>query len=209
MKIRWDKADKLSKGTAACSCSLDGGRFPFGTQVGSKVLHGGWRSSPLPRKEPPRKHKETWNPQHGGKVIVGGLPSCFSPLWLCRVFSSSGDRGLPSRCGAHAFPCGGLSCCGAWVLGWQGSVVVAHWLSCPLACGILVPRAGMEPSSPALAGGFLTAGPPANYLSCYFSIHGSLFCLILTGPERYPLSKDAYIIFRLQKVFIHTGLKLS
>ena len=30
MKIRWDKADKLSKGTAACSCSLDGGRFPFG-----------------------------------------------------------------------------------------------------------------------------------------------------------------------------------
>ena len=45
-----------------------------------------------------------------------------------------------------------------------------HWvfmaasrLSCPEACGILVPRPGMEPTSPALEGGFLTTGPPEKY----------------------------------------------
>ena len=41
-----------------------------------------------------------------------------------------------------------------------------HWvfmaasrLSCPAACGILVPRPGMEPTFPAREGGFLTTGP--------------------------------------------------
>ena len=32
-------------------------------------------------------------------------------------------------------------------------------LSCSVACGILVPRPGIEPMSSALAGGFLTTGP--------------------------------------------------
>ena len=38
-------------------------------------------------------------------------------------------------------------------------LVVARRLSCPAACGILVPRPGIEPTSPALEGGFLTTGP--------------------------------------------------
>ena len=33
------------------------------------------------------------------------------------------------------------------------------WL-CSKACGILVPRPGIEPASPALEGGFLTTGLP-------------------------------------------------
>ena len=37
-----------------------------------------------------------------------------------------------------------------------GSTVVVHRLSCPVACGILVPRPGIEPMSPVLAGRFLT-----------------------------------------------------
>ena len=40
------------------------------------------------------------------------------------------------------------------------SVVVARGLSCPMACGILVPRAGIEPTSPALEGRFFTNGLP-------------------------------------------------
>ena len=32
-------------------------------------------------------------------------------------------------------------------------------LSCPSACGILIPQPGIEPVSPALEGGFLTTGP--------------------------------------------------
>ena len=40
-----------------------------------------------------------------------------------------------------------------------GSVVVNGVLSCPAACGILVPQPEMEPMSPALEGRFLTTGP--------------------------------------------------
>ena len=43
--------------------------------------------------------------------------------------------------------------------GARDSVVVAHGLSCPTACGILVSQPGIEPTFPALAGGFLTPGP--------------------------------------------------
>ena len=38
----------------------------------------------------------------------------------------------------------------------MGSVVEAHGLSCPTACGVLVPRPGIEPTSPALEGRFLS-----------------------------------------------------
>ena len=40
--------------------------------------------------------------------------------------------------------------------------VVAQWLSCPAACGILVPWPGIEPASFAMEGGFLTTGPPGK-----------------------------------------------
>ena len=46
----------------------------------------------------------------------------------------------------------------------QASVVVAHGLSCPSAGGLLVPRPGIKPMSPALVGRFLNIGPPALYL---------------------------------------------
>ena len=36
--------------------------------------------------------------------------------------------------------------------------------SCPAACGILVLRLGIEPTSPALEGRFLTIVPPGKYL---------------------------------------------
>ena len=42
-----------------------------------------------------------------------------------------------------------------------GSVVVTHGLSCSAACGNL-PRPGIKPVSPALAGGFLTTAPPGK-----------------------------------------------
>ena len=47
-----------------------------------------------------------------------------------------------------------LSSCGAQVPECMGSVVAAHGLSCPAACGILVPRPGIEPASRVLEGGF-------------------------------------------------------
>ena len=39
---------------------------------------------------------------------------------------------------------------------------MAHELDFPLAFGILVPQPGTEPECPALAGGFLTTGPPGK-----------------------------------------------
>ena len=55
-----------------------------------------------------------------------------------------------------------LSSCGAQALEHVGSVVVVCGLGSPVACGILVPRPRIEPSSPALEGGFLTTAPPGK-----------------------------------------------
>ena len=44
-----------------------------------------------------------------------------------------------------------------------GSVVVAHGPSCSVACGMWdLPRPGLEPVSPALAGRFSTTAPPGK-----------------------------------------------
>ena len=61
----------------------------------------------------------------------------------------------PGRGGQAAAPLVESGCAGS-------GVVAHHWLSCFEACGLLVPGAGIEPKSPALAGGFLTTGPPGK-----------------------------------------------
>ena len=81
------------------------------------------------------------------------------------------ERGLLSSCGVWApehmgsvVAVRGLSICGTWVPERAGSVVAARRLSCPTACGILVPRPGIEPASPALEGRLLTTAPPGKSL---------------------------------------------
>ena len=87
---------------------------------------------------------------------------------------------LDLRCGVRASPCSGFSCCGARALGLWASVVAAHGLSsCGSralelrlsSCGAWayllrgmwdLPGPGIEPMSPALAGGFLTPLPPGK-----------------------------------------------
>ena len=49
----------------------------------------------------------------------------------------------------------------------MGSVVVVHKLSCPEACGNLVPGPEIEALSPALAGRFLTTGPAETSVCKY------------------------------------------
>ena len=96
-------------------------------------------------------------------------------------------RGLLSSCGTWApehpgsvVAACGLSSCDMWALEPVGSVVVACRLSCPMACGILVPQPGIEPVSPALVGGFLTTGPPGKSLSSFISD------FIYLGPLKGP-----------------------
>ena len=85
--------------------------------------------------------------------------------------------GATLPCGVWASHCGGFSCCGAQALGVQASVVatrrlsscgsqaVEHRLSnCGARTSLLrsmwdLPGPGLEPVSPALAGGFLTTAP--------------------------------------------------
>ena len=75
--------------------------------------------------------------------------------WLCWVFAVA--------CGFFfAVLHGLLSSCGTWAPEHAGSGVVARGLSCPAACGILVSRPGIEPTSPALEGELLTTGPPGK-----------------------------------------------
>jgi len=60
-----------------------------------------------------------------------------------------------------------LTAAAALVLGLrstQASVVAVSGLSCAMTCGILVPRPEIEPIFPALAGRFLTTGPPGKSL---------------------------------------------
>ena len=69
-----------------------------------------------------------------------------------------------SSCDAQGPECMGSVVCGTWalLLRHASSIVVVHRLSCPAACGILVPWTGIEPTSPALEGKFFTTGPPGK-----------------------------------------------
>ena len=139
-------------------------------------------------------------------------------LWLQRA-------GTTLHCGARASHCGGFSCCGAQALGAQASVVAAHGLSscgmrslerrlsscgsraleCRLSsCGAWawllhsmwdLPGPGLEPVSPALAGGFLTTAPPGkSHIQCFKPYH-----------IRPVLSNKSYtvIVARIHHFFFH------
>ena len=51
--------------------------------------------------------------------------------------------------------------------------VVVHGLSCPLACGILVPQRGIKPASSTLEGAFSITGPPGKVPKL-----SSFYCLL-------------------------------
>ena len=55
-----------------------------------------------------------------------------------------------------------FSSCAVWPLEHLGSVAVAPEPSYCVACGVLVSRPGIEPTSPALEDWFLTTGPQGN-----------------------------------------------
>ena len=75
---------------------------------------------------------------------------CVGSSLLQAGFLQLWQAGATLRCGAQASHCGGFSCCGAWALGSQGSVVVAyglqsagsvvvaHGFSCFVECGIFL-----------------------------------------------------------------------
>ena len=76
-------------------------------------------------------------------------------FWLCWVWVTACNSELQ---------------CMAFFSSWgaRGSVVAAHGLNYPIVCGILVSHPGIEPTFPALEGGFLTPGPLGKSLCAVF-----------------------------------------
>ena len=133
--------------------------------------------------------------------------------------------GVTLHCGAQASHRGAFSCCGAWVLGVRPSVVVARGLSsCSSralerrlsSCG---PRAqlldgmwdppgpGLEPVSPALAGGLLTTAPGKSPAYFLIGLFWGLFCFILIVSHcgfdlHFPAISDEYIFMCLLAIYM-------
>ena len=116
---------------------------------------------------------------------------CIGSSLLHVGFLQLWQAGATLRCSAHASHCSGFSC-GAWALGVCASVVVARrFSSCGTQAELLrgmwdLPRPGIEPMFPALAGGFLTAAPPGkSQCHCFLCNTHLVFCfqLCLMSPN--------------------------
>ena len=116
----------------------------------------------------------------------------WAALGLCccaRALLQLWQAGAILHYGLRASHCGGFSCCGARALGTRASVVVARRpqssrASVVIVCGLSscgaraqllcsmwdLPGPGIEPLSPALAGGFLTTAPPGKSLFKCFKL---------------------------------------
>ena len=91
---------------------------------------------------------------------------------MCGLFSACGEQRLLSSCGAQASHCRGFSRCGAQARAVQASSVVTRGLSssgtqAQLLHGMWgLSGPGIEPASPALAGGSFDTEPPRKPLFC-------------------------------------------
>ena len=99
---------------------------------------------------------------------------------LSGLFSSCGKQGLCYSCSVRVSHSSGFSCCGVWALGPLGFSSCGSWAlehrldSCDtqtkLFCGMWdLPGSGIEPVSPALAGGFFTTKPPGKPLAIFLN----------------------------------------
>ena len=90
----------------------------------------------------------TWVGSHGSpekrQLIIIIIFSKIMYLELSGVSVAACGLSLLQRvgaalpCGAQAASCGGFSCCKAWAPGRGGSVVAAHAIGCPAACGVFL-----------------------------------------------------------------------
>ena len=100
------------------------------------------------------------------------------------------------RCHAASFLVGHRPLAAEHRLSSTNSVVVEHGLSCPSACGILLPQPGIECAFPALQGGVLTTGPPGKR-------PGSCLTRFLLSFLKKSISLPLPNLSSLSRVFIH------
>ena len=147
----------------------------------SILVQSGVATHPAPIPQKQNERKKGW-----GIFFLNFIILLFIYFWLRWVFiavrglSLVVARGATLCCGVRASYCGGFSCCGAWALGTRASAVGARGLSscgsralerrlssCGARAQLLrgmwdLPGPGLEPVSPALAGGFPTTAPPGK-----------------------------------------------
>ena len=99
---------------------------------------------------------------------------CLFQCWLCWVFIAvcrlslvALSKGLLSGSGAEASHCSGFPCCGAWARVGFSSCGRRTQLPCSMWS---LPGERIKPMSPALAGGFLTTGPPRRSLTLFILV---------------------------------------
>ena len=100
----------------------------------------------------------------------------------------------------------------ARTLGWWASVVAVHGLGCSKACGSSwTPRPGIEPVSPMLAGGFLSAGlarksSSFSFIMCFVinftacklkSHHAFVYIMVLVSQLTFCCVFEKYYLFSL------------
>ena len=90
---------------------------------------------------------------------------CVGSSLLCKGFLQLRQAGVTLHRGAWASHCRGLSC-------WEHRLQTRRLSSCGSRAQLLrsmwdLPRPGLEPASPALAGGFSTTAPPGKPCKCF------------------------------------------
>ena len=90
------------------------------------------------------------------RELGGPTAPAWCPSWLLWI---------PTRTLKKKIGCSGFS---LWTPEHVGFVGAARGSSCPAACGILVPRSGIDFTSLILEGGFFTTGPPGKSPSTLF-----------------------------------------
>ena len=125
--------------------------------------------------EPQVQWRSQTNPQMTGNLfgdcccffffnLIHFIFDCAGSSLLPGLSSSCNEWGLLCSFSACTSHCSGFSCRGARALGLAGSADVVPGLSCLGARGILDSSPEIKPVSPALAGEFLTTGPPGKSL---------------------------------------------
>ena len=118
-------------------------------------------------------------------------------VWLCWVFVSVRGLSLVMACGGHSsLRCMGLSL--SWPLVAEHRLQTRRLSNCGSRAELLrgmwdLPRSGLKPTSPALAGRFSTTAPPGKPLRCVF-ISGSYHVPLRTEGTHFSTIPSTFIV---------------